>query len=535
MAITDTRPQSEATSSSSDASPVDQGGLAEVFGSGDHKTIGRLYIGASLIFGVGAFVLAALYVLEGLDADLLPDDWVFRVFTLSQLSVVLLFLVPLALGIAMVVVPLQIGASTLAFARGAAASFWTWLAGAGLLLASYATDGGPDGTDPQAVSLFYLALAGILGGLILASISVATTAFTQRAAGMTLWRAPLFTWSMIVACSAWILSLSVLVGNLVLIWVDLKYGTADAFTSAQWPQIAWLIVLPQVFIVAIPALGAISETVASFAGVRQAHRALMMHAIAAFGVFTIAPYAQAAFVEPIRTQPVYVLQSLLLIVPAMVLAAGWIHSVMVGKVKLSSPALTGLFGTVALVVAVLLSAPFVLDSLQLQDASEFLENLGQLADAMVGSSIYSWGVAALAATVGMLGAAAALLFWSPKISGRRAADGLGKLAGLLLLVGGLLHGLPLLLVGLGNELEPLADASDVFFVASAGGAALVVVGLLAVAVALLGARGTDEPAAWGVGQTLEWATASPPARGNFATQPSVDSAEPLLDETGKES
>src|SRR6266508_3118776 len=164
MAVTETSPsagadEAIATSAQSDAAhparPAPTG-LAAILSNGDHKTTGRLFIGDSFLFLVVAGVAGGLLGLEKFDASelqILSEGSLVAAFTLHDVTAVFLFLLPLILGLAIYVVPLQVGASTVAFPRAATAAFWTWLLAGGLLLASYAIDGGPGGTDRNGVLL----------------------------------------------------------------------------------------------------------------------------------------------------------------------------------------------------------------------------------------------------------------------------------------------------------------------------------------------------------------------------------------------
>ncbi len=91
-----------------------------------------------------------------------------------------LFVVPLLLGIATLVVPLQVGSPENGLPRGAASAYWAYLLGSVLLLAAYITDGGPAGGTFAAVDLRLLALAMVLVSLSLGMICVVTTALTLR-------------------------------------------------------------------------------------------------------------------------------------------------------------------------------------------------------------------------------------------------------------------------------------------------------------------------------------------------------------------
>ena len=119
--------------------------------------------------------------------------------------------------------PLQVGASTVAFPRAAAAAAWTYLLGGGLLVAAYAIHGGPDGTDARGNALFVSAFVLVLLALLIAWICIATTVVTLRTTGMRLTRVPLFAWSALVAGSVWVLTLPVLIGLAVLSYLDVRY------------------------------------------------------------------------------------------------------------------------------------------------------------------------------------------------------------------------------------------------------------------------------------------------------------------------
>jgi cytochrome c oxidase subunit I len=154
MAITETRPEA---AQQEPVNPWDSGeplpGFAHLIGSSDHKAIGRFYIVFALLFGAAAWTLAALVSLDAVaDLDLLPEDATGQVYTLSRFALVLLFAVPLLIGVATYVVPLQVGASTIAFPRAAAAAFWTWLLGAVLLVVLHRNGGVAGGRATRSIS-----------------------------------------------------------------------------------------------------------------------------------------------------------------------------------------------------------------------------------------------------------------------------------------------------------------------------------------------------------------------------------------------
>ena len=125
MTMTESRPDASSGTASvpgADAS----GGLAGWFSTGDHKRIGRLYIVFSALLVVGGLVVAFLLGLEKGDPSgyqILGSDTIGQLFSLYGVGTVFLGVLPLLLGIAIYVVPLQLGARTIAFPRAAAASF----------------------------------------------------------------------------------------------------------------------------------------------------------------------------------------------------------------------------------------------------------------------------------------------------------------------------------------------------------------------------------------------------------------------------
>ena len=176
-----------------------------------------------------------------------------------------LFAIPLFLGLATYLVPLQVGASTVAFPAPP-----RWRSGPGcsariLLIVAYAINGGVGGGRAKAVDLAYVALAAIVLALLLASVCVLTTVVALRTPGLRLDHVPMFSWSMSSPSSIWLLTLPVLLANIVLIYVDHQLGRPSDFGVGlnQWPQLAWVVQQPQIYVFAIPALGVVSDIVAT--------------------------------------------------------------------------------------------------------------------------------------------------------------------------------------------------------------------------------------------------------------------------------
>lgn len=261
MAVTETPPETvDASAPTAAPSPrVEPSGLAAVLGSGDHKVVGRLYIVTSLVFGLAAVVLGALFAFEGIEPttlEVFSSGSVYQLFTLFRIGTVFLVAFPLVIGVALAVVPLQVGASTVAFPRAAAASYWAWLVGSVLVIAAYAIDGGPGGGSRTGVNLFLAAMVLVVVAILVAALCLATTVIALRTTGLRLSRIPLYSWSVGVAAVMWLLTLPVLVASLVLAYVDHRHaGGVLGGNAAIFGRFAWVLRNPQIYVVAIPVLG----------------------------------------------------------------------------------------------------------------------------------------------------------------------------------------------------------------------------------------------------------------------------------------
>ena len=152
MALTQTRPSTEQPGSVSGGDPAAPSGFEEVIGSGDHVVLGRVFIGFSFFY----LALSALgLLLAGIDG--LSDDGIFglpvALWSSAPVAFVLLGAVPLLLGLAIHVVPSQVGSPSIAFPRAAALSLWGWVVSSGIFLVGVALDGGIGGEDLESSPL----------------------------------------------------------------------------------------------------------------------------------------------------------------------------------------------------------------------------------------------------------------------------------------------------------------------------------------------------------------------------------------------
>jgi heme/copper-type cytochrome/quinol oxidase subunit 1 len=507
-------------------------GLAALVGSGDPRTVGKLFVGTSLLFLLMAAVVSMLVGFERVDLsgfEVLDGDVVNQLFTLQSIAAVFLGVLPLLIGLATAVVPLQVGASTVAFPRASAAAYWTFLASGGVVLAAYALDGGPFGGDREAVALFVTAFIALLVALAVATVSVVTTVLTLRAPGMTLRRTPLFSWSVVVGGTVWLLTLPVLGAVILLVYVDLRYGQQFLGGSeGVYDRIAWTFWQPTLYVVAVPALGIIADVVPVFARRRHHRHSAAMALIGLFGAMAFGAWAQIGFSVDGQSNPtdwlydgVWIAVGFLAIVPVVGLLGLWAATLGRGNVRLGTPLILALFAGLLIGGGVVAGAVTVIEEVD------------------VLTTTWAGGQELLAVAGTLLAAAAGLAFWAPKLYGKLLPDGLVRFGATLVALGAGVAAVAYGIAGLYDQPRSIAASLDgvsevgtveTLNLVAAIGLAVAVAGALAVIAALLKpARGpavADDP--WD-GHTLEWTTTSPPPVGNFATVPEVTSEAPLYD------
>ena len=532
MTVTEAPPSAPAESASE--APHELRGLPAVVGTGDHKTVGRLWMAASALFLLVVVVVGALLGIERVDLgsnEVLGSGHVLQFFSLYRFGLTFLVIAPFFLGLATAVVPLQVGAPSLAFPRGAAAGLWTWFGGSILLVLSYALDGGVSGVgDADAVALGLVGLALVVLGLLLGAVCVVTTAIALRTPYMKLSQIPPFTWSMVVAGVIWLLSFPVVVGGVILAYVDLRYGQVLFATSdSLYQRFEWIFTQPQVYALAIPALGVAAEIVPVAGGVVQRHRGVVWAGIAGFGAFAFGAWAQPAYRARLVEDAPYVVVAFAIGLPLLLVLGGLADCARQNRPKFSPAlALAGL-SLLTLLAAVGFGAAGVIDPLDL-----------------IGTT-WQAGHTDLVFGASLLGAFAGLTWWAPKIWGRFVPAPAALLGGLAIAGGAVLAAagqgvagaldLPLFpyviedTSTLQDGVDPANLVAAVGAVLLALGAVLLVLGLLRAGIGRAAADDAGDP--WG-GQTLEWSTTSPPPVDNFAEPvPEVTSATPLVtDEEG---
>lgn len=528
---------------STDLDPSD--GLYRLVASNDHKMVGRLWIGASVLFLLAVAILGVVSNIERISLDgigVFGDvGTYFQSWALFRTAAIFMVVVPLFIGIATVIVPLQIGSASVAFPRLAAASFWSWFMASSIHIASFLADGGlgpAEGTNDEGTVLSIVSLGLMIVSILAASVCIATSVIALRPAGMTLVRVPAFTWSMLVATSVWLFSLPVLIANLIYAYVDLQGREPIAFGNPDrlWSSIEWAWSQPQVYAYAIPVLGVLADIVPVSAKHRQANRSVVLALIGLFGVLSFGAWAQHALsrgADPvfeggnyIYDEFLYIAFGVVVVLPVLGVLGGVADTLRRGSIpKLSAAFLGALTGVILVLGAAIAGA---LRVIPLWDALHEENQLLSSSTAQL-SLVFA---AAIASGIG------ALAYWSPKIFGGYANEPLAMLGVMAVFMGGLTAGVAdMVSAFLGQpdiSVAPVSESAvETMNLMVVIGLVLIAVGALALIGALVPAASSDEQLPddpWD-GHTLEWAAPSPPPVGNFVEALEVvASAEPLLDE-----
>jgi heme/copper-type cytochrome/quinol oxidase subunit 1 len=495
----------------------------------DHKRLGRMYVVAALAFGL---VAAGAGVLANAQLDVVPSLFL-RFHELHSTGLAVLVLGPLWVGLATYLVPLQIGAARLAFPRLQAFTFWTYVFGGIVHLASY-TGEGPriggisfsrlilnGGGDKAHTDLWIATLIVLAVATVLANANLLATVLLARTEGMTLRRIPMFSWATLVSSAGTVLATPVFIAGLVLLFLDQHYGGREFFaggtvgTQVVWQHTLWLFGRPDIYLLVVPGLGAASDIVASAAGRPLANTDAGRAMIAAAGFLGFTAWAAGTKVAGAVVVPTYSPITAAVVLPVGALILLWLDTLRRAGRPKADP---GLLFVAAFAVSV---------------AGAVAAAVAAAAKSVPGTAWAGGEVQLAFFGASLLLGVGALHHWSAKLFGRTLGQGAAGFHALLLFGGSAVAAIGAYAAGWKGALAAV-NTQDSTSVQIAGlGVALLALGLLTVlaSVASRAARpatATADADADG-GLTLEWATTSPPPPYNFDTIPEVRSDVPLAD------
>ncbi|MER8101139.1 cytochrome c oxidase subunit I [Kitasatospora sp. NPDC094016] len=509
----------------------------------DHKAIGNLYLTTAFGFFLFAGLLAMLMRAELMRPGLqvVSNEQYNQLFTIHGTIMMLLFATPTFAGFANAVMPLQIGSPDVAFPRLNAFTYWVYLFGGLMVVGGFLTTDGAasfgwfayaplngsihspgTGADLWAVGLIVAGLSTILG-----AVNFITTIVCLRAPGMTLFRMPVFTWNVLFTSILALLAFTPLTAALFALEADRKLG-AHVFDPANggamlWQHLFWFFGHPEVYIVALPFFGIISEVIPVFSRKPVFGYYGLIGATIAITALSAVVWAHHMFATGQVLLPFFSLASLLIAVPTGVKFFNWIGTLWNGSLSFETPMLFSLGFLVTFLLGgltgVLLAAPPI--DFHVTDSYFVVAHLHYV---LFGTVVFAMF--------------AGFYFWWPKITGRLLDERLGRIHFWVLLPAFQITFLVQHWLGAQGMPRRYADylPSDGFTTlntVSSLGAFLLGASTLPFLynvwrTARYGVRVTeDDP--WGYGRSLEWATSCPPPRHNFHALPRIRSEGPAFD------
>ncbi|WP_433215841.1 aa3-type cytochrome oxidase subunit I [Microtetraspora malaysiensis] len=517
--------------------------VAKWLSTTDHKIIGHLYLITSFVFfligGVMALVMRAELAQPGL--QFVTNEQFNQLFTMHGTIMLLMFATPLFAGFANAIMPLQIGAPDVAFPRLNMVSYWLYLFGSTIAVAGFITPGGAAAFGWTAYAplsnavtspglggdmwIMGLTLSGL--GTILGAVNFITTIITMRAPGMTMFRMPMFTWNILLTSVLVLLAFPVLAAALLALEADRKLG-AHIFDSATggamlWQHLFWFFGHPEVYIIALPFFGIITEVIPVFSRKPIFGYIGLVSATILIAGLSITVWAHHMFATGQVLLPFFSFMTFLIAVPTGVKFFNWIGTMWRGHLTFESPMLfaigflvTFLFG--GLTGVILASPPL---DFHITDTYFVVAHFHYVIFGTVVFAMFS-----------------GFYFWWPKFTGRMLNDRLGKVHFWLTFFGFHLTFLVQHWLGVIGFPRRYADyaAVDGFTdlnMVSSVGAFLLGASLLPffynVWITWKKAPKVTVDDPWGYCGSLEWATSCPPPRHNFTSLPRIRSERPAFD------
>jgi cytochrome c oxidase subunit 1 len=523
--------------------PLTKGQLAvKLLTTTDHKVIGYMYLVTSfvwfLIGGILALAIRAELAQPGL--QYMSSEQYNQVFTMHGTIMLLMFATPLFVGFANVIMPLQIGAADVAFPRMNMLSYWLYFFGSIMATAGFLTPGGAAsfgwtayaplssniyspgiGADLWIVGLAVSGLGTILGG-----VNFVTTIFTMRAPGMTMFRMSIFSWNTLLTALLILIAFPPLAAALLALESDRLFGS-HIFDPANggamlWQHIFWFFGHPEVYILALPFFGIVTEILPVFSRKPIFGYKGLIAATIAIAALSVAVWAHHMYASGQVDLAFFSFMTFLIAVPTGVKFFNWIGTMWRGSLTFETPMMWAMGFLITFLLGgltgVILASPpldFAVSASYFVVAHFHYVLFGTVVFAMFGG----------------------FYFWWPKMTGRMLNETLGKIHFWTLFIG--FHTTFLIQHWLGIKGFPrrYADylATDGFTfmnMVSTVGAALLALSMIPFAMNIWITRNapkvnTNDP--WGYGASLEWATSCPPPRHNFLSMPRIRSERPAFD------
>ena len=511
--------------------------------STDHKVIGYMYLISSfvwfLIGGLMALIIRAQLFAPGLEVVATREQY-NQLFTMHGTIMLLMFATPLFAGFANVLMPLQIGAPDVAFPRLNAFAFWLYTFGSLIAVGGFLTPQGAasfgwfayaplsDATFSPGVggNLWILGL-GISGfGTIMGGVNFITTIITMRAPGMTMWRMSVFSWNTLITSLLVILVFPVLAAAFFGLAADRIFG-AHIFNgeggAILWQHLFWFFGHPEVYIIALPFFGIVSEVFPVFSRKPIFGYKTLIYATISIAALSMTVWAHHMYVTGSVLLPFFALMTMLIAVPTGVKIFNWLGTMWRGSITFETPMLWSLGFLVTFVfgglTGVILASPAL--DFQLSDTYFVVAHFHYVVFGTVVFAMF-----------------AGFYFWWPKWTGKMLNERLGKVHFWMLFIG--FHMTFLIqhwagVMAMPRRYYTYLPSDGVTWMNQVSTVGAMILGasmipfLLNVYLTARRAPRVTVNDPWGFGRSLEWATSCPPPRHNFTSIPRIRSESPAFD------
>ena len=423
--------------------------LGKYIWSQDAKVIAIQYAVTAISIGLVALVLSWMMRLQlaypNSFSFIDPSNYLQAVTMHGMIMVVYLLTALFLGGFGNYLIPLMVGARDMVFPYLNMLSFWIYLFAVILLVISFFVPGGPTGSGwtlypPQAILqgtpgatwgiiLMLVSLAFFIIGFTMGGLNYVVTILQARTRGMTLMRMPLTIWGIFVATILALLAFPALFVSAVMMLFDLLLGTSffmpalvsmgnqASYTGGSpllFQHLFWFFGHPEVYIVALPAFGIVSDLLSVHARKNIFGYRMMVWAIVAIGVLSFFVWAHHMYVSGMNPYFgfFFATTTLIIAIPTALKVYNWVLTLWQGSIHLNVP--------------MLFAIGFIFAFLHGGLTGLFLGNVSvsvPLSDTMFVVAHFHM-VMAVAPVMVVLGA---IYHWYPKITGRMMHEGMGKI------------------------------------------------------------------------------------------------------------
>jgi cytochrome c oxidase subunit 1 len=350
--------------------------VAKYVWSQDHKVIAIQYSVIAILVGLVALVLSGMMRLQlawpNEFAFIMPAAY-YQFITMHGMIMVIYLLTALFLGgFGNYLIPLMVGARDMVFPFMNMLSVWVYLLAVLILMASFFVPGGPTGAGwtlypPQAIlegtpgagwgiTLMLVSLVVFIVAFTMGGLNYVTTVLQARARGMTLMRMPLSVWGIFMATVLGLLAFPALLVSGIMMILDLLIGTSffmpailsmgyqldyEGGNPVLFQHLFWFFGHPEVYIVALPAFGIVSDLLSTHARKNIFGYRMMVWAIIAIGALSFVVWAHHMYVSGMNPYFgfFFATTTLIIAVPTAIKVYNWVLTLWRGDIHLTTPML----------------------------------------------------------------------------------------------------------------------------------------------------------------------------------------------------